>query len=157
MRGDCSVISPDELYATIDALQHIGSTAGVENSRFYLAPGNLAAAEYIYERMAQYGLNVRYEDLMVDTGAFATNVVGELPGRDPSKVYLVTAHFDSLSSDSGPAPGADDNASGVAGMLEIARVLSAFNLPYSVRFVALNAEEVVFQGADAFARRAALG
>lgn len=146
-------LSADALSKTIVDLQSIGSVVGSENTRHYLSPGNVAAAEYIFRRMAEYGLGVRYEDFVADTGVIATNVVGELPGRDPSKVYLIVAHFDSLA-ETEVAPGADDNASGVAGMIEIARVLSQFDLPYSVRFVALTGEEAALQGAEAFGRQA---
>jgi Zn-dependent M28 family amino/carboxypeptidase len=53
------------------------------------------------------------------------------------------------------APGADDNASGVAGLLAIARALAAYQLAHPVRFAAITGEEVDFQGARAFIKRAA--
>jgi hypothetical protein len=66
-------------------------------------------------------------------------------------------HFDSMNSTTvtGAAPGADDNATGIAGMLEIARVLSGYDLEHPVTFFATNAEEVGLQGVQAFASRAA--
>lgn len=146
-------VSQTSLSATIADLQSAGAMVGGADTRHYLAPGNVAAAEYVFRRMAELGLDVRYEDFVSDTGTIATNVVGELPGRDRGTIYVVTGHFDSLA-DTPEAPGADDNASGIAAMLEIARLLSAFDLPASVRFVALNAEEAALQGADAFGAQA---
>lgn len=155
--GDMSAvadsIASDRLAATILDLQEMGATDGTFGSRSYTDRGNALAADYIYRRLADEGLTVWYEDFAADDGTFATNVVGELPGRDPSKVYVVSAHYDSMAD--GPvAPGADDNATGVAGMLEIAHVLSGYELAYPVRFVALTAEEVGLQGANAFVARA---
>lgn len=73
----------------------------------------------------------------------AKTVIATLRGQDPSGYYLVSAHGD---SDSG-GPGADDNASGVATVMEIARVYAALvrsgKVPrpkYSLRFVAWGAE-----------------
>ncbi|MCC6790121.1 MAG: Zn-dependent exopeptidase M28, partial [Thermomicrobiales bacterium] len=87
----------------------------------------------------------------------AVNVVGEIAGRDPSKIYLLTAHFDSIASDTNDpavAPGALDNGSGVAALIEAASVLARYELRHPVHIVFLNAEEVGLQGAQAFANRA---
>lgn len=79
-------------------------------------------------------------------GGFAGNVVGEIPGsRDPNKIVVIGAHYDSINAvdgPNGPAPGADDNASGVAGVLEAARALRAAG-PYqhTLRFVLFSGEE----------------
>jgi len=80
-------------------------------------------------------------------------VVATLAGRDPSRYYLVSAHGD---SDSG-GPGADDNASGVATVMEIARIVSGLvgsgRLPrpaVSLRFVVWGAE---YQSARSYIAR----
>ena len=86
------------------------------------------------------------------------NVAGVLPGREGSPVLVVGAHMDHLGegTSSSLAPGvkavhngADDNASGVAVILEIARVLAALPVderPYTVHFVAFGAEEMGLLG-----------
>lgn len=148
------LVSQASLAAVIADLQSIGAVVGGTNTRHYLAPGNIAAAEYVFRRMADLGMEVRYEDFVTDAGTIATNVVGELPGRDPNALFVVVGHFDSWA-ESPDAPGADDNASGIAAMLEIAGLLSAFDLPTTIRFVAINAEEAALQGAEAFGRWAA--
>jgi hypothetical protein len=73
----------------------------------------------------------------------AHNIIGEIAGsRDAGKTVLVTAHFDAVAS----SPGADDNASGVAGMLEIMRVLARQRFDYSIRFVGFDLEEAGMLG-----------
>ena len=100
---------------------------------------------------------MHYEDFIADHGRLAMNVVGEIPGQDPSKIYLLSAHFDSIASDKSDqsvAPGALDNATGVATLLETARVLSQYELPHPVHIVFFDVEEVGLQGSAAFAERA---
>lgn len=150
------IVSAAEIESTIADLQTMGAGDQL-GTRHYTTLGNLEVAEYLFRRMADYGLSVRYEDFIADNGTLALNVVGEIAGRDPNKPYLLTAHFDSIASDTidnSVAPGALDNASGVATLLEAARVLSGYNLSRSVQIVFLNAEEVGLQGAEAFAKRA---
>jgi Zn-dependent M28 family amino/carboxypeptidase len=66
------------------------------------------------------------------------NVVGTLPGEDPGRAAaLIGAHYDTVPG----SPGADDNASGVAVMLECARALSALPRRSPVVFAAFDAEE----------------
>jgi Zn-dependent M28 family amino/carboxypeptidase len=95
------------------------------------------------------------------------NVIGLLPGADPKRsaeIVIVGAHYDhlglggstSLSSAGGPQihHGADDNASGVAALLETARVLTAkrASLPRSVLFIAFAAEELGTLGSLQFTK-----
>ena len=149
-------VSVEELETTITALQGSSSTDGTGiGTRYYGSPGNVMAGEYLYRRIAEYGLEVWYEDFVTQDGLLALNVVAEAPGTDPSKMYLVLGHYDSLNeADQTSAPGADDNATGVAGMLEIARILSQRRLQHPVRFFFTNVEERDLQGVKAFAARA---
>ncbi len=67
------------------------------------------------------------------------NVVGQRAGTDPSRPWIIVgAHFDSTPH----TPGADDNASGVAAMLEIARLLASFEPAATLHFVGFNLEEI---------------
>jgi hypothetical protein len=128
-------------------------------TRHYATPGNVMAAEYLNRRFAAYGLTTWYEDFVTDEGLLALNVVAELPGDDRSEVYVLMGHFDSMNNagDQANAPGADDNATGIAALLEMARVLSRHRLAHPVRFFATNVEEAGLQGVKAFAARAAEG
>jgi hypothetical protein len=80
------------------------------------------------------------------------NIMAYLAGSgDIDGVFLVTAHYDAVSSrvadwneiwQTHPAPGADDNATGVAALLEVARALSAYELlPFDISFILFSAEE----------------
>ena len=150
-----NAVSDTEIEQTIRDLMNLGVTGGgALDSRQMTRMGNIVAAEYLFRRMDALGLTVRYDDFIDASGIYATNVVGELPGDDASRVFLVVAHYDTFALDGGASPGADDNASGVAAMLEIARVLAQYRLPHPVQFVAFTGEEVGFQGVTAFAQRA---
>jgi len=90
-----------------------------------------------------------------------TNVYAILRGKDPEqakRVILVTGHYDSRNSDvmnsHDPAPGANDDASGVAVSLECARVLSRLNLPATLVFAAVAGEEQGLNGSAHLAKLA---
>jgi Zn-dependent M28 family amino/carboxypeptidase len=68
----------------------------------------------------------------------------------PSEVILTEAHFDSVGK---IKAGADDNGSGTAALLEMARVLSTQNLKRTVRFFATNGEEVNLLGAEHYVKQ----
>jgi hypothetical protein len=82
-----------------------------------------------------------------------TNVYAVLRGSDPAqaaRMYLVTGHYDSRATDvmdpRAPAPGANDDATGVAVSLECARVLSQHRWPATIVFVAVAGEEQGLNG-----------
>lgn len=81
----------------------------------------------------------------------AANVLGLLPGLNPElKPIVLTAHYDHLGMhDDKLFAGADDNASGVATLLELARYFSHNPIAHPLLFVALDAEEGGLQGAVA--------
>jgi hypothetical protein len=78
------------------------------------------------------------------------NVAGLWPGSDPAlreETILVTSHYDHLGVQRGKLyPGANDNASGVVAMLEVARLVAQQRLPRSVLFVAFGSEEQLMLG-----------
>lgn len=77
------------------------------------------------------------------------NVVAELRGvKNPQKILILGAHYDSVGN-----PGADDNASGTAAVMEAARVLSQFRFDYTIRFIAFDREEQGLYGSAAYAQR----
>jgi hypothetical protein len=96
------------------------------------SPGNQEARLYIQDALREMGLSSSIQ------GSYL-NVVGELTGTaTPEKIYIIGAHYDHLEGD---RPGGDDNASGTAGVLEAARILSQFQFESTIRFVFFNAEE----------------
>ncbi len=90
-----------------------------------------------------------------------TNVYAVLKGTDPEsakRIVLVTGHYDSRNSDTfdvnGFAPGANDDASGVAVSLECARVLSKMKFPATIIFLTVAGEEQGLNGSSHFAKMA---
>lgn len=105
--------------------------------------GNLDTQSYLLDEFANMGLTVSTQ------GAYS-NIVADLLGTTtPGRVFILAAHFDHLAGD---RPGGDDNASGTAGVLEAARVLSQFQFESTLRFVAFNAEEDRMLGSRDYVR-----
>ena len=124
-------------------------------TRYSYAPAGLdEAARYLHDQYAALGLTVTYHNL--EYGGYAMkNVVAELPGVGPDRehIYILCAHYDSTSKDpTHVAPGADDNASGSAAVLEAARILSQHQFNRTIRFIHFAGEE---QGLIGSARYAA--
>jgi hypothetical protein len=87
------------------------------------------------------------------------DVVAILRGTsDPNRITLMSGDIDSRVSDAmnseSESPGANDNASGMAGVLEAARVLSQYRFPGSIAFVGLSGEEQGLYGGAILARHA---
>jgi acetylornithine deacetylase/succinyl-diaminopimelate desuccinylase-like protein len=89
----------------------------------------------------------------VPEGALVVNVVGVLPGRDPDRLVVVSGHYDSRASDpldaTSDAPGAGDDASGTAVVLECARLLAGLEPRATVVFLCVAGEEQGLLGARA--------
>lgn len=95
------------------------------------------AAEFLAGELDALGLEVDLPAFSFD-GHEYHNVVGRSPGRDPGRPrVMVGAHFDTVPG----TPGADDNASGVAALLETARLVAAADLEATVEYVGFNLEE----------------
>jgi Zn-dependent M28 family amino/carboxypeptidase len=102
------------------------------------APEALRQAEsLIAESFIEAGLAVERQPFVLRGDSY-NNVVGTLPGSDTTLPWLlVGAHFDSVST----TPGADDNASGVAVLLEVARHAARLDTTRTIQFVGFNLEE----------------
>lgn len=111
------------------------------------------ATQYVYEHLQALGLTVSYQN-WYDYGKSGRNVIGELRGTTrPDEIVLITAHLDDLPSGA-VAPGADDNASGAAGVMIAADVMSARTFERTVRFVFFTGEEQGMLGSYAYAEAA---
>lgn len=137
---------------SISSYQEILESLEAFGTRYYSTPQNAQARDYIHSTFQGYGLAVENHSFQYGGGTYQ-NVVGTLAGTDPSApILLLGAHFDSVSNDRyNFAPGADDNATGTAAVLEMARVLSMFQPTRTVKFVAFNAEEIGLVGSNAYA------
>jgi hypothetical protein len=107
--------------------------------------GNQEARLYLVDQFSSMGLDVTVQ-------GFYKNVVAELPGiQTPEDIYIVSAHYDTTSN--GERPGGDDNASGTAGVLEAARVLSQYRFNSTLRFIGFNTEEDWMLGSQDYVDR----
>jgi hypothetical protein len=130
-----SQVSTSNLGSTVQSLQDF-------QTRYTSTSGCRAAGEYIYGAFTALGLeNVGFE--VFGSGLGSRNVVGEKPGASfPDDILIICAHYDSTSGSALTlAPGADDNASGTAAVVEAARILAPVPLDFTVRFIAFSGEE----------------
>ncbi|UCG51612.1 MAG: M20/M25/M40 family metallo-hydrolase [Candidatus Latescibacterota bacterium] len=144
-------ISTDSISSTIRTLtQH--------RTRRFTSPGAAAAVQFVTAKLRGFGLPVEHHYVNVrdrdDNAVVVTNVLCELGPSDPDRGTLIMcAHYDSRVEDRlESAPGADDNASGVAVLLETARVLVSAGIEPGVTLVFFGGEEDDLIGSRAYAR-----
>ncbi len=122
---------------------HIGDNRGLSGPEHGLARDNIA------DYFTALGLQTSLEPFLYSWSyppITCHNVVGIHPGTvRPDEVYLVGAHYDSADN-----PGADDNASGTAAVMEIARVLSQYSFEATLVFVVFDREEQGMLGSYAY-------
>ena len=135
---------------------HVAALAGRIGERNVWRPGAMAAAAaYIRKTLEDAGYVVNVQPFS-SRGVTVSNIEAVLPGDGAAdEIIVVGAHYDSVAD----CPGADDNASGVAALLELARMLAGTTLSRSVRFVAFANEEAPFfygdeMGSNRYAARA---
>ncbi len=127
---------PAELVANLQ--KHVDRLAGLIGPRHLDLPQSLAAAATLIEReLSQSGYSVERQNYDVRGHAVA-NLIAEIRGsKKPDQIVLLGAHYDTVDT----TPGADDNASAVAVLLEVARFLRSWQPRRTVRFVAFACEE----------------
>ena len=132
-------MSVDECTARLR--RHVQALAGDIGERHVRRPAALAAAAgYVRREFEALGYLVAAQTYRV-SGIDCDNLEVVIPGAArPEEIILVGAHYDTVEG----SPGADDNASGVAGVLELARLLRGARLALTVRLVAFVNEEPPF-------------
>ena len=124
-------------------------------TRLCTSPTAVEAQNWIKDQFEALGLTVQIQDFPYWGGDCSDNVIATLPGQvTPDEYVLVGAHYDSYSF-SGTAPGADDDASGTSGVLEVARILSQYQFERSIVFCTFSAEEMGLIGSGYYASHAA--
>ncbi len=103
-----------------------------------------ADAQHLIELLGQGEVDVEVQLRARSENAISRNVLAILPGQS-EEIIVIGAHHDSVLT-----PGAVDDASGVAVVLEIARVLAAENLPRTILFATFGSEEINLLGSAAF-------
>jgi Tol biopolymer transport system component len=123
------------------------------DSKHISKPGNKQAAEYLFNTYQSFGYTPEYQwfERQNALGGRTANVVATLKGTtNPKLIYVVSSHFDSVAI----GPGADDDSSGTAALLETARVLAAHPQPATIVFASFTGEEAGLLGSREFVRRA---
>ena len=124
---------------------HVRFLSGIQPSRNYVNTQSLAKAEnYIADQLTSYGYQIERQEVEAK-GKIYHNVIARYGSPNAEGLIVVGAHYD-VAGDSNP--GADDNASGVASLLELARLLCLKKpvLKNSIELVAYTLEEPPFFG-----------
>jgi hypothetical protein len=114
------------------------------------------AGDYIYDFFIQSGLEAEYDSFSFASSYSSNNIVGTLEGQVyPSQIVVICAHYDSISDQPQTlAPGADDNASGTAAVMEAARLFANQSFDFTVKFICFSAEEWGLYGSEHYALEA---
>ncbi len=135
-----ALVSVDSVRAYIQQLQDF-------ETRYTCTDRYWASTQWIYDRFASWGYeNVTFQEFPTWMGCDSRNVIATKIGElHPDRFLILGGHCDAVVYDGGDptvfAPGADDNGTGTAMAMEIARVLADTPFKQSVRFVAFGAEE----------------
>jgi len=126
-------------------LEHVAR----ERDPYLATAGHFFVQTYIQTQLAQWGPVTTFE--FKRPQGTHTNLILALPGRSPSQTdpILIGAHYDAVPG----SPGADDNATGVAVLLELARAIALAPANYPVWFVAFDLEEHGMVGSAQYAQQ----
>ena len=154
----------EHLIAPKSQMEHIDTLcSGSMKGRAMGTEGNALARDYIIDKFMEYGVRKRgilYEQDFICKGKKGVNIIGEIESAEAGGDYIIIcAHYDHLGEiDSRIYPGADDNASGVAAMLELAKVFgkmknAGMGVKSNLIFIAFDGKEAGLAGSRHFAGR----
>lgn len=165
-------VSTDSLQAYINTLVSFG-TRNTLSTQKDPKRGIGAARNWVLQKFNQFARqsNGRLTALIdtttygpdgrrVDTAINLGNVVATLKGTDPAdnRIFLISGHLDNMRTSvmdrTGDAPGANDDGSGSAAVIECARILSKHSFPATIIFVTVSGEEQGLLGATFMANKA---
>ncbi|MCL2065109.1 MAG: M20/M25/M40 family metallo-hydrolase [Candidatus Cloacimonetes bacterium] len=165
MLSDFTIANKYDILNSVNSDSIAWFMQGLEDfeTRFAFHPNRFEVSQWIADQFIRFG----YTDVELDSfyavssgvGTYQTNVIATLEGAVfPERYVIVGAHHDSINSMGNTmvyAPGSNDNASGVAAVLEIARVMKLhdYQPTSTVRFVTLAMEELGLHGAYHDARK----
>ena len=129
------MVSESNLSQTILDLQNFGT-------RCSYSPHCDSTALYIYHRFVNLGLATDYDLYMLGSDS-SYNICATYPGQiHPESIVIACGHFDSFSNQPMTlAPGADDDASGIAAVIEAANALATAQFRWTVKYLAFSGEE----------------
>ncbi|MFQ5905445.1 MAG: M28 family peptidase, partial [bacterium] len=141
-----------------DSLESYLRTLEGFRTRYSYTDSCWSAGQWIYDEFQSFGMDASFHYYDVGPDQWR-NVIATIPGkRDSTVIVIICGHFDSISEDPwNLAPGAEDNGSGTAAVIEAARVLSKAEHMYTLRFICFSGEEQGLLGsanyvAEAFGR-----
>ncbi|NOG52888.1 MAG: M28 family peptidase [Planctomycetes bacterium] len=150
--GITTVVQADDIQDLVDQISEVSYTTYLRDELYTwdgcdrgFGPHHDLARNFIESEMTAIGLDTAL-DPFTYSGNTYYNVVGILPGdTTPDQIYIVGSHYDSVGN-----PGADDNGSGTAGILEAARVMSQYRFDSTIVFIAFDREEQGLNGSYAY-------
>lgn len=163
-----SICDPDASYSSADSVM-VDAIAGAVSADSILAfVAQMQSYGTRYMNRPEYDACADWADTWMSThwipcelqtfyymGDSMSNVVAEIQGvENPDSIYVICAHLDSYCDNPANAPGADDNASGSAAVLEAARVMAPYSFRNTVRFVLFAAEEAWMVGSEYYVQQA---
>ncbi len=123
------------------------------DSKHITRPGNKLASAYLFDTYKSFGYEpeMQWFDRENALGGRTANVLAKLTGTvHPEVIYVVSSHYDSVAI----GPGADDDSSGTAALLETARIMAQRPQPATIIFASFTGEEAGLLGSREFVRRA---
>jgi hypothetical protein len=141
-------VNADTLQLFVQHLQDYGTRNAYKS-------GGILAQNWILAKFQSYGLDAELHDFSMPGGPASDNVIATLTGtKYPDEYVILGAHYDSYAGGNAE-PGADDNATGTAGILEAARILSQYQFDRSIIFATWSGEEYGLYGSEAWVAEAA--
>lgn len=165
-------VSADSLRSYINTLVSFGTrnTLSTQSSH---TKGIGAARNWVLKKFNEFAKNsegrltakidtttISPDGTRVDVSTLLGNVIATLKGTDPNdkRIFIISGHLDSRRTDVmdriGDAPGANDDASGTAAVIECARIMSRYSFPATIIFVAVSGEEQGLLGSTFMADKA---
>lgn len=126
------------------------------DSKHITQPGNRKAAQYLFDTYRSFGYAPAFQEFSAaqrgnQQPIRTANVLATLEGTvNPELVYVVSSHFDSVAV----GPGADDDSSGTAALLETARIMARHPQPATIVFASFTGEEAGLLGSREYVRQA---
>jgi peptidase M28-like protein len=167
-----SVVSPDSLKSYINTLVAFG-TRNTLSTQTNSKRGIGAARNWVLKKFNEFAQNsngrltaiidtttIQPNGKRVDKPVLLGNVMATLKGTDPNdnRIFIISGHLDTRRTNvmdiTGDAPGADDDGSGTAAVIECARVMSEHSFPATIIFVAVSGEEQGLLGSTFMANKA---
>lgn len=165
-------VSADSLESYVRSMVGFG-TRNTLSTQESSTRGIGAARQWVLKRFVEFGkasngrmnayidtVTLQPDGRRVDKPILLGNVMGILKGTDPNdqRLFIISAHLDNMRSSvmdrEGDAPGANDDASGVAAVMECARIMSSRSFPATIIFIAFSGEEQGLLGANFLAAKA---